>query len=69
MYRGAGVSNILSLTSNGTAEAAKKRKPMLSRSRLTLIQGKKATLSLKRATAKVKWTTSNKKVVAIKSLA
>lgn len=58
---------ILSLTSNGTVEAAKKKKPVLSRSQLTIIQGKKASLSLKRATGKVNWTTSNKKVVAIKS--
>lgn len=46
-----------------TASAAKK--PKLSKSKLTITAGKTATLSVKNANKKVKWSTSKKKVVKI----
>lgn len=49
--------------SANTASAAKK--PKLSKSKLKITVGKTATLSVKNATKKVKWSTSNKKVVKI----
>ena len=58
---------LTSLISHGTAEAAKKQKPALSKKSIVLKKGKKVTLSLKKASRRVKWTTSDKNIVAIKS--
>lgn len=49
----------------GTTSAAKKKKAKSSQTKVSVTVGKTKTLKVKKATKKVKWSTSNKKVVKI----
>ena len=54
----------IAMTGMGTAEAAKK-KPKLSKTKVTLYVGKTATLKVKNTKKKVKWSSSKKSVATV----
>jgi hypothetical protein len=62
---GLALSMVISGSSIGNSTVTAAKKPKLSKSKLTITAGKTATLSVKNAKKKVKWSTSSKKVAKI----